>query len=98
VGFVCSRYGMLGSTKNRFVIFLDLFSTIVQPAGVVYIGYLIYSGVMASTNTGITSEVFPLISIIMIVGIYGLQVIIFLLKRQWAMVSPSSSYFRLHGW
>lgn len=70
----------------RFVVFLDLFSTVVQPALVFYIGYLIYAGVNASYNSIVTSEVFPIVSIVMLVGIYGLQVIIFLLKRQWAMI------------
>jgi chitin synthase len=63
----------------RFVVFLDLFSTVVQPAGILYIGYLIYSVVENESN-------FPLISIVMIALIYGLQVIIFLLKRQWAQI------------
>ncbi|KAJ3071110.1 hypothetical protein HDU98_005822 [Podochytrium sp. JEL0797] len=63
----------------RFIVFLDLFSTAVQPAALVYIGYLIYS-VVATDNP------FPLISVIMIAAIYGLQVIIFLLKREWAMI------------
>ncbi|KAI9208155.1 chitin synthase-domain-containing protein [Polychytrium aggregatum] len=63
----------------RFIVFLDLFSTVVQPAAVVYIGYLIYS-VVTST------DVFPLMSIIMLGAIYGFQVIIFILKRQWAQI------------
>ncbi|KAJ3080887.1 hypothetical protein HK102_002745 [Quaeritorhiza haematococci] len=63
----------------RFVVFLDLFSTVVQPAAIVYIGYLIYS-LVSST------EVFPIISIALLAAIYGLQVIIFILKRQWAQI------------
>lgn len=63
----------------RFIVFLDLFSTVVQPAGMIYVVYLIYSLV---TNR----STFPLLSIILIAAIYGLQVIIFLLKRQWAMI------------
>lgn len=60
----------------RFVVFIDLFGTIILPATCVYLGYLIY---MVSTGTG----QFPLISIIMIAAVYGLQAIIFILKRQW---------------
>ncbi|KAJ3039984.1 hypothetical protein HDV00_011539 [Rhizophlyctis rosea] len=63
----------------RFVVFLDLFSTIVQPAALLYIIWLVYSAVTAT-------DLFPLMSIIMIAGIYGLQVIIFILKRQWAQI------------
>ncbi|KAJ3331041.1 hypothetical protein HDU76_004208 [Blyttiomyces sp. JEL0837] len=63
----------------RFIVFLDLFSTVVQPAGIAYIIYLIYTCITQPDQ-------FPLISIIMIAAIYGLQVIIFLLKRQWAQI------------
>ena len=59
----------------RFVVFIDLFGTIILPATCVYIGYLIYS----VTNGG----QFPLFSIIMIAAVYGLQAVIFILKRQW---------------
>eukprot|EP00842_Homolaphlyctis_polyrhiza_P006326 jgi/Hompol1/6695/HPOL_000415-RA len=63
----------------RFIVFIDLFSTVVQPAGVLYIGYLIY--------TLITSpDVFPTISIVMLAAIYGFQIIIFIFKRQWAQI------------
>ena len=60
----------------RFVVFIDLFGTIILPATCVYLGWLIYT---ASTGTG----PFPLISIIMIAAVYGLQALIFILKRQW---------------
>lgn len=60
----------------RFVVFIDLFGTIILPATCVYLGYLIYR---VATNSG----QFPLISIIMIAAVYGLQAVIFILKRQW---------------
>ncbi|KAL1305421.1 hypothetical protein AAFC00_002307 [Neodothiora populina] len=60
----------------RFVVFVDLFGTIILPATCVYLVYLI---VVASTGTG----QFPMVSIIMLAGVYGLQAIIFILKRQW---------------
>lgn len=60
----------------RFVVFLDLFGTIMLPATVVYLGYLIYK---VATNQG----AFPLMSIIIIASVYGLQAFIFILKRQW---------------
>jgi chitin synthase len=63
----------------RFVVFIDLFSTIVQPVGVLYIAYLIYS--LVTSN-----EQFPVISVVLLAAIYGFQVIIFILKRQWAQI------------
>ncbi|KAK4691762.1 chitin synthase, partial [Lecanoromycetidae sp. Uapishka_2] len=60
----------------RFVVFIDLFGTIILPATCGYLGYLIYR---VSTHTG----QFPLISLILIAAVYGLQAIIFILKRQW---------------
>ncbi|KAJ3168219.1 hypothetical protein HDU88_001658 [Geranomyces variabilis] len=63
----------------RFIVMLDLFSTLVQPVVLLYIGYLIYSAVT-------DPDVFPTMSVIMIAAIYGLQVVIFILKRQWAQI------------
>jgi chitin synthase len=60
----------------RFVVFIDLFGTIILPATCGYLGYLIYK---VATHSG----QFPLISIIMIAAVYGLQALIFILKRQW---------------
>ena len=60
----------------RFVVFIDLFGTLILPATCAYLGYLIYR---VASHTG----QFPLISIIMIGAVYGLQAIIFLIKRQW---------------
>jgi len=60
----------------RFVVFIDLFGTIILPATCGYLGYLIYR---VATHSG----QFPLISIIMIAAVYGLQAIIFIIKRQW---------------
>jgi chitin synthase len=63
----------------RFVVFIDLFGTIILPATCGYLGYLIYK---VATHSG----QFPLISIIMIAVVYGLQALIFILKRQWQHV------------
>jgi len=60
----------------RFVVFIDLFGTLILPATVIYLGYLIYE--VASGNGQ-----FPLIAIVMLASIYGLQAIIFILKRRW---------------
>ncbi|KAI9206842.1 chitin synthase-domain-containing protein [Polychytrium aggregatum] len=61
----------------RFVVFLDLIATFIQPAALVYIAYLVY------TLTTDDTAVFPLISIIMLGAIYGFQVIIFIMKQEW---------------
>ncbi|KAK4506134.1 hypothetical protein PRZ48_004099 [Zasmidium cellare] len=60
----------------RFVVFIDLFGTIILPATFAYLVYLIVS---VATGSG----QFPLISIIMLAAVYGLQAIIFIIKRQW---------------
>ena len=63
----------------RFVVFIDLFGTVILPATCVYLVYLI-------TTVALGKSQFPLISIIMIAAVYGLQAIIFILKRQWQHV------------
>ena len=63
----------------RFVVFIDLFGTIILPATCGYLGYLIYR---VATHSG----QFPIISIVMIAAVYGLQAIIFIVKRQWQHV------------
>lgn len=60
----------------RFVVLVDLLGTIILPATCVYLGYLLYR---VATHTG----PFPLISIVILAGVYGLQAIIFIIKRQW---------------
>ncbi|KAL2130322.1 hypothetical protein VTI74DRAFT_6594 [Chaetomium olivicolor] len=60
----------------RFIVFIDLFGTIILPATCVYLGWLLYTVI---TRTG----PFPLISIVMLAAVYGLQALIFILKRQW---------------
>ncbi|KAI7901255.1 chitin synthase-domain-containing protein [Cokeromyces recurvatus] len=60
----------------RFVVMLDLLSTLVQPAIVGYLIYLIY--MLVTSTSGV-----PIMSIITIAGVYGLQAIIFLLHRKW---------------
>lgn len=61
----------------RFLVFLDLFSTMVQPAGLFYVGYLVYSVMTADF------PFFPQTALIMIGCIYGLQLVIIILKREW---------------
>jgi len=63
----------------RFIVMIDLLGTILLPATTVYLVYLIVS---VATHTG----TIPLFSLIMIAAVYGLQVVIFLLKRQWQFI------------
>lgn len=63
----------------RFVVFIDLFGTVILPATCGYLAFLIYR---LATHQG----QFPLISLIMIAAVYGLQALIFILKRQWQHV------------
>ena len=63
----------------RFVVLIDLTGTIILPASCIYLGWLIYR---VASGTG----QFPLISIVMLAAVYGLQALIFILKRQWQHV------------
>ena len=63
----------------RFVVFLDLLSTVIAPVTVAYIAYLI---VLLATS----SDVIPLTAFILLGAIYGLQAIIFILRRKWEMI------------
>nr|ACV03807.1 chitin synthase protein [Monascus ruber] len=70
-GFCC--FGM------RFVVLVDLIGTIVLPSTCVYLVYLIYR---CSAHDG----PIPYISLAIIGGVYGLQAVIFIVKRQWQHV------------
>ncbi|RPD61627.1 glycosyltransferase family 2 protein [Lentinus tigrinus ALCF2SS1-7] len=63
----------------RFVVMIDLLSTIIQPVTVAYIVYLIYLGVGPHAKI-------PILSIILIAAVYGLQALVFILRRKWDMV------------
>ncbi|KIM80662.1 glycosyltransferase family 2 protein [Piloderma croceum F 1598] len=63
----------------RFVVMIDLMSTMTQPINVAYIVYLIYLVVGHK-------EALPVVSLVMIGAIYGLQALVFILRRKWDMV------------
>ncbi|KAF9443985.1 glycosyltransferase family 2 protein [Macrolepiota fuliginosa MF-IS2] len=63
----------------RFFVFIDLLGTLILPATVVYLVYLII--VVASR-----AAAFPRIAIVMLAVVYGLQAIIFILKREFMLV------------
>jgi chitin synthase len=66
-GFLCF--------SMRTVVFLDLFSTMVQPAMILYLFYLIYSIIFPTEDA-----IFPWVSLLMLAFTYGLQIIIFILR------------------
>ncbi|WOO78655.1 Chitin synthase 6 [Vanrija pseudolonga] len=63
----------------RFIVFIDLLGTIILPATFTYLVYLI---VVVSTH----KAPIPYISIGMIAAVYGLQAVIFILKREFMLV------------
>lgn len=63
----------------RFIVFIDLLSTVVQPVTVAYIVYLIVMVAQRST-------VVPITAFVLLGAIYGLQAIIFILRRKWEMI------------
>lgn len=63
----------------RSIVMIDLVGTVMLPSVCVYLGYLIY--VIASG-----SSPFPMISVILIGVVYGLQALVFILRRQWQHV------------
>ncbi|OUM68726.1 glycosyltransferase family 2 protein [Piromyces sp. E2] len=66
-GFLCF--------SMRTVVFLDLCSTMVQPAMILYLFYLIYCIIFPSEDS-----IFPWVSLLMLAFTYGLQIIIFILR------------------
>nr|XP_018266092.1 chitin synthase [Kwoniella dejecticola CBS 10117]OBR88250.1 chitin synthase [Kwoniella dejecticola CBS 10117] len=63
----------------RWIVFLDLLGTIILPATCVYLVYLI---VVVSTHKAAV----PVISLAMIGAVYGLQALIFIIKREFMLV------------
>ena len=63
----------------RFIVFIDLMSTLVQPVTVAYIVYLIVLVIRHTT-------VVPITAFILLGAIYGLQAVIFILHRKWEMI------------
>ncbi|KAN0059843.1 Chitin synthase, class 8 [Thecaphora frezii] len=63
----------------RFIVFMDLLSTVIAP---VTVAYLVYLMVLIATDNG----TIPLTAIIMLAAIYGCQALIFLLNRKFEMI------------
>ncbi|WRT65066.1 uncharacterized protein IL334_002008 [Kwoniella shivajii] len=64
----------------RFIVFIDLLSTIIAPVTVAYIVYLVYLIVKEGSSI-------PTLSIIMLAAIYGLQALIFVFRLRWDMIA-----------
>ncbi|KAI9438359.1 glycosyltransferase family 2 protein [Lactarius indigo] len=63
----------------RFIVMIDLLSTIIQPVSVAYIVYLV-------VLTAGEHKAIPTLSLILIAAVYGLQALVFILRRKWDMV------------
>jgi len=63
----------------RFIVFVDLIGTILLPATAVYMVYLIVTVAVGQSSI-------PVIALAMIGAVYGLQAIVFLLRRQWQYI------------
>jgi len=63
----------------RFIVFMDLLSTLVQPVTVAYIIYLIVLVVQSTSYV-------PVTAFVMLAAIYGLQAVIFIARRKWEMI------------
>ncbi|KAI9499463.1 chitin synthase-domain-containing protein [Zychaea mexicana] len=63
----------------RFIVMLDLISTLVMPAIVGYLGYLIYKLTQLENTV-------PYLTIIVLAGTYGLQALLFIVKRRWEYI------------
>ncbi|KAG8825644.1 hypothetical protein FRC19_010848 [Serendipita sp. 401] len=63
----------------RFIVFVDLLGTLILPATAVYLVYLI---VVVATH----ASPLPVVSLAMIGAVYGLQAVIFLLKREFMLI------------
>ncbi|KAG6837153.1 hypothetical protein H0H93_013743 [Arthromyces matolae] len=69
----------------RFIVMIDLISTLTQPVTVLYIVYLIYQVVGEK-------KPIPTLALILIGAIYGLQAAVFLLRRKWDMIGWMAFY------
>src|SRR6478609_2520457 len=80
-----------GCFSMRFIVFLDICSTIVAPASVGYVAYLIgiiiYNQYMKEEQAATY-----MISVIMIAAIYGLQLIIIIMKMKWQYIAYMAFY------
>ncbi|KAI0027842.1 glycosyltransferase family 2 protein [Vararia minispora EC-137] len=63
----------------RFIVMIDLLSTIIQPVSVAYIVYLVYI-------VAVNHQQVQIVSIVLIIAVYALQALVFVLRRKWDMI------------
>ncbi|KAF8218382.1 glycosyltransferase family 2 protein [Mycena galopus ATCC 62051] len=63
----------------RFVVMIDLVSTLTQPVTVAYLAYLFY--LVFGEHDQIQT-----ISLVMIISVYAIQMLVFILRRKWDMI------------
>ncbi|KAG9095195.1 hypothetical protein FS749_010895 [Ceratobasidium sp. UAMH 11750] len=63
----------------RFIVFIDLLSTVTQPVTVAYIVYLVY--LVAGEGKPV-----PVLSLALLAAVYALQALIFIFRRKWDMI------------
>ena len=68
----------------RFLVMLDLFSTLTMPAALGYLAYLVYKALIAGTA--------PVVPLVLIAAVYGMQSVLFLTRQEfqhfiWMIIS-----------
>ncbi|KAF7292507.1 Glycosyltransferase family 2 protein [Mycena kentingensis (nom. inval.)] len=63
----------------RFIVMIDLVSTLTQPVTVAYIVYLVYLVVHEH-------EQIQTVSLVLIIAVYAIQAFVFILRRKWDMI------------
>ncbi|BFZ60506.1 hypothetical protein YB2330_001542 [Saitoella coloradoensis] len=62
----------------RFIVFMDLAATLIQPVTVGYLAYLIYRIIQNTSSV-------PVLSLVLLGLVYGLQALVFIFRRKWEM-------------
>ncbi|KAH9899129.1 chitin synthase-domain-containing protein [Cubamyces lactineus] len=78
-----------GSEVRQFFVFIDLLGTLILPSTVIYLIYLIIEVALRKTAL-------PVISIVMLAAVYGLQAVSFLLKREFMLIGWMVVYILLY--
>ncbi|PVU98142.1 hypothetical protein BB559_001769 [Furculomyces boomerangus] len=69
----------------RFVVILDLFGTLTIPTVMIYMGYIVFIAISKLADVGY-------ISLIIIAAVYGLQAIIYIMRREWQHIGWMLAY------
>jgi chitin synthase len=82
---------------DAFIVMIDLLSTIIQPVTVAYVSLFITLHILLIYSHHLCKIVYllyligqgksiPLLSLIMIAAVYGVQALVFILRRKWDMI------------